>query len=288
MQIVFSTIVHAVPIALAALGGVISERAGVTNFALEGMMLSGAFAAVWASWVTGNPYLGLVAAVVGGAVIGVCHAGASLWLRVNQVVSSIAMNLLSLGLSGALLWRVFGQGTSPNVEALPGIVLGGYTWNLLVPLTFVCAIGVWAFLKFTVGGLHLRATGEDVEIARSVGVRVFAVKFAAVCASGVFAGAAGAYLSIGLLSSFTSGMTNGRGYIAVAAVIFGKWNAPGVLGASILFGFFAAAGETLGVGTFLPPEFFQALPYALTILSLAVLAGKSRPPAALGRLPEPA
>jgi ABC-type uncharacterized transport system permease subunit len=288
MELACSTIVHAIPIALAALGGVIAERAGVINFALEGMMLSGAFAAVWASHVTGSPYVGLLAAIVAGVAIALCHAFASIALRVNQVLSAIAVNLLSLGLSGACLWHIFGQGTSPNVASLPGVAVAGYTWNVLVPLTVVAAFALQAFLKFTRAGLHLRATGEDVEIARSAGVNVTRVKFTAVCVSGAFAGAAGAYLSIGLLSSFTLGMTNGRGYIAVAAVIFGKWDPLGALAASTLFGFFAAAGGALGVGTLLPPEFFQALPYILTILSLAVFVGKSRPPAALGRLSEAA
>lgn len=286
MNIVFSTIAHALPIALAALGGVVCERAGVINFALEGMMLSGAFAAVWASHVTGRPFLGLAAAVAAGVLIAVLHAAASLWLRVNQIVSAIAANLFALGLTGALLWRIFGQGTSPNVASLPSIAAGDRPLSVFVPVVAVMTILVWAFMRFTVAGLRLRAVGEDVAIARSAGVNVMRIKFAAVTLSGALAGAAGAYLSIGFLSSFTHAMTSGRGYVAIAAVIFGKWNPVGAVLAALLFGLFGAIGETLGLSSLLPCEFFQMLPYLLTLATLAALAGKSRPPAALGVLPE--
>lgn len=286
MALIFAAIVKAAPLILAAVGGVISERSGVVNFALEGMMLSGAFAAVWAAHVTRSPWVGLLAAVAAGAFIALLHAAASLWLRVNQIVSSIALNLLALGATGSLLWRVFKAGTSPDVPALPALAIGGFAWNALLPLALLAPFAVWVFLKHTGWGLALRATGEDVETARSAGVRVMRVKFFAVLASGVLAGAAGAYMSIGLLSSFTLRMTGGRGYIAIAAVIFGKWHPLGAAGAALLFGLFEAASETFAGRFGLSGEFYLALPYVLTLAVLAGFVGKAQPPRALGNLPE--
>lgn len=286
MEIVFSTLTKAVGLILAASGGVISERAGVINFALEGMMLSGAFAAVWVSNATGNPYIALLAAVAAGVLVGLLHAVASLWLAVNQVVSSIALNLLALGVTGSLLWRLFAAGTSQSVPTLPGARFGGHSWNVLVPVALAVPVVIWAFLRFTVWGLRLRAVGEDVEAARSAGVRVMLVKFLSVLVSGGLAGAAGAYMSIGLLSSFTCGMTGGRGYMAVAAVIFGKWQPLGAAAAALLFGFFEALGETLAGRLGLPAEFYLALPYLLTLVALAAFVRRSRAPGALGKLPE--
>lgn len=288
MGVFAATIAKAVPLMLAAVGGVISERAGVINFALEGMMLSGAFAAVWTSHETGSPWLGLAAAVVAGMAVGVIHAVASLYLRVNQIVSAIALNLLALGATGSLLWKIFNAGTSPEVPTLPSINVSGHAMNALVPLALIAPPAVWAFLRYTVWGLHLLATGEDVEAARAAGVRVVRVKFAAVIVSGAFAGAAGAYLSIGILSSFTLRMTGGRGYMAIAAVIFGKWHPLGAAVAALLFGFFEALSETLAGRLPLPPEAFHALPYILTLVALAGFVGKARAPRALGRLPEEA
>jgi len=286
MGLAFATVAKAVPLVLAALGGVISERSGVINFALEGMMLSGAFAAVWTSHETGNPWLGLAAGVAAGMAIGLLHAVASLYLRVNQIVSAIALNLFALGATGTLLWKIFNAGTSPEAPTLPSLEISGHDFNALVPLALIAPPAVWAFLKYTVWGLHLRAAGEDVEAARGAGVRVMPVKVAAVVVSGALAGAAGAYLSIGLLSSFTLRMTGGRGYMAIAAVIFGKWHPIGAAGAALLFGFFEAASETLAGRAALPAELFLALPYLLTLAALAGFVGKARAPRALGMLPE--
>ncbi len=277
MDVVIAAIVTSVPLALAALGGVVSERAGVVNFALEGMMLSGAFAAVWAARATGSPWLGLAAAVAAGVAIAFLHAAASLWLRVNQVISSIAVNLLALGLTGALLWSVYGAGTSPSAPTLPALTTGGRAVCVLTPVPFLLAPLVWLFLRYTVAGLRLRAAGEDARAARSAGVRVTGVRFAAVLASGALSGAAGAYVSTGVLSSFTGGMTGGRGYIAVAAVIFGKWNPLGALGAALLFGLFGALADHYAASSVLPQEAFLALPYLLTLIVLAGFIGRSDP-----------
>jgi general nucleoside transport system permease protein len=282
VNLILATILAAVPIALAALGGVLSERAGVINFALEGMMLSGAFAAVTASYYMGSPYLALAAAVVAGTAIAFLHAATSLWLRVNQIISSIAINLFALGLTGALLWRLFGQGTTPEVATLPMYSIHGVAFNALMPVPFILAPIVWAFLRFSTAGLHLRAAGEDAAAARSAGVRVMRVKSLAVLASGALAGAAGAFISIGVLSTFTMNMTNGRGYIAVAAVIFGKWNPLGAVGAALLFGLFATGSDALAASMGMPAECFHALPYVLTLVALAGFVGKTKPPGDIG------
>jgi len=282
VDLILATVMAAVPIALAALGGVLSERAGVVNFALEGMMLSGAFAAVTTSYYMGSPYLALAAAVVAGVAIAFMHAAASLWLRVNQIISSIAVNLFALGLTGALLWRIFGQGTTPEVATLPMYSVHGIAFNALMPAPFIIAPIVWAFLRFTKAGLHMRASGEDAAAARSAGIRVTRVKFLAVLASGALAGAAGAFISIGVLSTFTMNMTNGRGYIAVAAVIFGKWNPLGAVGAALLFGLFSTGSDALAASAGMRSEIFHALPYILTLVALAGFVGKTKPPADIG------
>ena len=275
MNVIVAAIVNAVPLALAALGGVLSERAGVINFALEGMMLSGAFAAVWASHETGSGWAGLAAGMAAGMLIAALHAVVSLGLRVNQIVSSVAMNLMALGLTGALLWKVFEQqGTSPPVEGLPAVTIGGWSMNVLTPAPFVLAPIMWVVLRRSVWGLRLRATGEDANAARAAGVRVTRVKATAVVASGALAGAAGAYLSLGVLTSFTDSMTSGRGYAAVAAVIFGKWDPLGAVGACLLFGLFRAIADTLSVSAALPQEAYLALPYLLTLVALAGFVGK--------------
>jgi len=219
-----------------------------------------------------------------GVLIAALHAFVSLALKVNQIVSSVAMNLMALGLTGALLWKVFEQqGTSPPVEGLPAVTVGGWSMCVVTPAPFVLAPIIWVFLRRTVWGLRLRAVGEAPVAARAAGVRVGAVRTGAVLASGALAGAAGAYLSLGVLTSFTDSMTSGRGYAAVAAVIFGKWDPMWALGACVLFGLFRALADTLSVSAALPQEAYLALPYLLTLLALAGFVGRSRAPEGLGK-----
>jgi simple sugar transport system permease protein len=297
LNLIALTLVKASPLLLAAFGGLLSELGGVINFALEGMMLAGAFAAVLGTWATGSPWIGLFCAILSGAFIGAVHAGASLKLRANQIVSAIAVNLLAVGLTGFLLNQVFNvYGTSPGVEALPnlGSILpqAGVSVNLrrlaegvsiLVPAALAIAVAVAAFLRWTVPGLRLRACGENPEAARAAGLMVLRIRFLAVCAGGALAGMGGAFLSIGELSQFVENMTQGRGYLAVAAVILGRWRPAGVFLAVLFFGCGEAVSEWLAVRwPALPNQLFLVMPYAACFAVLAFYTGRRTPPSALG------
>jgi simple sugar transport system permease protein len=293
------TLVKASPILLAAFGGLLSELGGVINFALEGMMLSGAFAAVLGTWVTGSSWLGLLCAMLCGAFVGAVHAGACLKFRANQIVSAIAINLLAAGLTGFFLNQVFHvYGTSPGVAALPNIgailppALASSTLgrlaegvSILVPAALAIGIALTAFVKWTIPGLRLRACGENPDGAAAAGLMVSRIRFFAVCAGGVLAGMAGAFLSIGVLSQFVENMTQGRGYLAVAAVILGRWRPLGVLLAVLFFGFAEALSEWLAVRwSALPSQIFLVLPYVACFSILVFYSGRRGPPSALGRI----
>jgi simple sugar transport system permease protein len=283
LHLLFGTVGKATPLLLAGLGGLWSERSGVINFALEGMMLVGAFAAVWGSYVTGSPWVGLGCAATAGLAVAALHAAASLHLRINQIVSAMALNIFALGLTGALLHHVFGTvATSPSVAKLPRLTVPGGQVGLLSLAAVAVAASSWLLLYRTRWGLEARATGEEPEAARAMGVSVWRVKWACVLASGVLAGLAGAHISTGELSQFLKGMTGGRGYMAVAAVIFGRWRPGGVVLACVLFGLGDALGENLqGVtvaGWQVPGEWALVLPFVVTLAALAGLVGRSVPP----------
>ena len=299
LNLIALTLVKASPLLLAAFGGLLSELSGVINFALEGMMLSGAFAAVLGTWATGSHWIGLVCAIFSGALIGAVHAGASLKLRANQIVCAIAVNLLAAGLTGFLLNQVFHvYGTSPGVAPFPslGSILpqAGVSVNLrslaegvsvLVPAALAIVTAVTAFLKWTVPGLRLRACGENPEAARAAGLTVWRIQFLAVCAGGALAGMGGAFLSIGELSQFVENMTQGRGYLAVAAVILGRWRPIGVLLAVLFFGCGEAVSEWFAVRwPALPNQLFLVMPYVACLAVLALYTGRRSPPSALGRI----
>lgn len=295
------TLSKATPLWLACLGGLLSELSGVINFALEGMMLTGAFCAVWMTFWSGSPWVGLLAGASGGCAVGVLHAVATLKLRANQIVSSIALNLLAAGVTGTLLHQVFHvYGTSPSVTQLPGLVqvarwagadVESELWkpleamSVLVPLTiFVGVIFIWAF-RSAVWGLRIRACGENPSAAESSGLSVFRVRFLSVALGGALGGIGGACLSIGTLSQFVEQMTQGRGYLAIAAIILGRWIPARVLLATLLFGFCEALSEWLSVrwATW-PPQFFLSMPYLVCFSFLLLQVSRKRPPSALGRV----
>jgi simple sugar transport system permease protein len=272
------------PLVFAAMGGLLSERAGVMNIALEGFMLIGAFSAAAGAHYTGSAYLGLLLGAAAAAVAAAVHAFWCVTLRGDQIVAGTAINLLGLGLPAFLLQRLFGTaGRSPTVDKLPSLV-GGL--NVLVPAAFLTVLAVHYLLHSTKPGLRVMAAGEHPQAAESVGINVARYRYAAVLASGVLAGIGGAFLSIGDLSLFTTGMTNGRGFIALAAMIFGNWTPLGTLGAAVLFGA-AQATQLQAQATGLPinKELIIALPYLLTLVAITGLVRHSRPPAGLGRHP---
>ena len=299
IHLISLTLGKAAPLLLASFGGLLSELSGVINFGLEGMMLAGSFAAVLGSWATGSAWVGLLCGTGAGAFVGMVHATVSLKFRANQIVSAIGVNLLASGLTGLLLNQIFHvYGTSPGVEGLPdlGMLLPATGplatvrglcegISILAPVSVVIAIALIGFLKWTIPGLRLRACGESPEAAAAVGLMVTRIRFLAVCAGGSLAGMGGAFLSIGVLSQFVENMTQGRGYLAVAAVILGRWRPVGVLLAVLFFGFAEALSEWFAVRwSELPNQIFLVLPYLCCFAILAFYTGRRRPPSALGRI----
>lgn len=300
-HLVVLSLARTVPIWLAGLGGVTAELSGVINFALEGMMLMGAFGAVWAAFWSGSPWVGVVGGVLGGGLVGVLHAFVVLGMRGNQIVSSIALNILASGISGTLLNQVFdAYGTSPSVRKVPSLAelsswLGGTDpggWgrvadgiSALVPMAVAVSLFLAWFFKKSVWGLRIRACGENPSAAEASGLSVTAIRWIAVVVGGGLAGLGGAALSIGDLSQFVEHMTQGRGYLAIAAVILGRWVPSRVILAALLFGVSGALSEWLSVRwPALPSQVFLGMPFALCLAVLLFRMGKKRPPSALGRL----
>jgi simple sugar transport system permease protein len=293
-----ATLRLATPIALAALGGTMSERSGVVNIALEGSMLVGCFFGVVVADRSHNVWLALAAALLAGLLLAALHAYASITLRADQIVSGMALNILALGLTTYLDYEMYGTtGTPSDLVEVPdlhltflngipyvGAAIGDQNWIVWVGLLLVAALQVLLFR--TVLGLRWRAVGEHPRAAETVGVNVRRMRYAAVLASGALAALGGAYLSLGVAHSFTDGMTGGRGFIGLAAMIFGRWTPVGALGASLIFGYGNALstslqGATVG-GVRLPVQLLGTLPYILTILAVAGFVGRSRAPAADG------
>jgi simple sugar transport system permease protein len=277
------------PLVFAALGGVLSERAGVVNIGLEGMMRFGAFAAAAGAIFSGSPFFGLLCGALAGAAAAAVHALLSLRFRADQVVSGIALNLVALGLVTYLLQSVFGSaGVSPPAPALPRDRFGHTAMAyaaLAVPLLF----HFW--LTRTAAGLRVRAVGEHPRAAATLGVRVLPLRALCVLGSGVLAGLGGATLSVGILGQFDSRMPAGQGFMALAAVVFGKWTPLGAAGAAF---FFAAADVlqrqlsfAINASDLRLEGVFLALPYALTLAVLAFGIGRTRAPAADGVPYEP-
>ena len=279
-----------VPYTLAALGSTFSERAGVINIALEGIMLNGALAYVLGAHWTGNPWAGIAAAVAAGVVTGVAHAVVTVHFRADQITSGLGINLLAAGLTKFVLTQVFhSSSNSSRVVGLPewdlfGLArlpaLGPVLATPLVLLTLALVLIGQAMLFRSVFGLRLRAVGERPQAAATLGLPVARYRYAGVLISGAFAGLAGAWLA-SEQHSFTDGMTNGRGYIAIAAMIVGKWSPLGAAAACLLFGAAEALQITLQ-GSAFPSELLQTLPYLVTMLALAGFIGRAIPPRALG------
>ena len=285
----FSMIRLATPLIFAAFGGLFSERAGVINIALEGLMLSGAFTAAVVTYELNNPYIGFVAGMIAGALTALIYAFAVIRFEADQVVAGFAINILMLGFPAVISSRIYDSAGSTQQIAeeylLPDIQnrlsYASIIAFLLVPLC-------WYVLFKTPFGLRLRAVGENPAAADSAGVNVVKLRYIAVTISGVLAAAGGAYLSMAESSLFTRGMTAGRGFIALAALILGKWKPVPVLLACLFFGFTEALAIQLqGViklpsGEDIPVQFIQMIPYVLTIIVLAGFIGLSRAPKALG------
>ncbi|GJG87346.1 ABC transporter permease [Gemmatimonadetes bacterium T265] len=267
-----------VPYLLAAAGGVMSERAGVVALALEGFMLAGAFGAATGSHAFGSPWIGVLCGVVGGVLVALLLALAAVRYRADQVVVGIALNLLAVGATRFFLRFAFDSSSnSPRVPGFDGDLTNPVVWIGLATLPAVA----WLLYR-TPFGLRVRAVGEKPEAATTLGVPVARVRWIAVALSGVLAGLAGAYLALDQ-HQFTDGMTAGRGFIALAAVIFGRWDPRRVALACVLFAAAEAFEIQLQGAQLVPSQFVEMIPYVLTIVALAGVVGHATPPAGLGR-----
>ena len=287
--LLFAAIRSATPLIFAGLGGLFSERSGVINIALEGLMLAGAFTAAVVTYQTGNPYLGLLSAVVSGGLLALLYAFACIKFEADQVVAGMAINFLMIGLPALISGVIYDStGATPQIDRAN--LLPNYFNNISLAsiLAFALVPTCWYVLYKTPFGLRLRATGENPEAADAAGINVVRLRYIAVVISGVLAAAGGAYLSTGQSSLFTKGMTAGRGFIALAALILAKWRPVPVMFACLFFGFMEALTVQIqGVlklpsGENIPVQFIQIIPYVLTIIVLAGFIGLSRAPKALG------
>ncbi len=284
----FSTIRLATPLIFAALGGLFSERSGVINIALEGLMLAGAFTGAVITYEAGNPYLGLLAGMAAGGALAYIYAVACIKFQADQVVSGMAINFLMIGLPALISGAIYdSSGSTPQIDKVNLLPEYFNRLSLASILAFALVPMCWYVLYKTPFGLRLRATGENPAAADAAGVNVIRLRYFAVIISGILAAAGGAYLSIGQSSLFTRNMTAGRGYIALAALILAKWKPVPVLLACLFFGFTEALTIQLGniklaSGENIPIQFIQIIPYILTIIVLAGFIGLSRAPKSLG------
>ncbi|OSQ29773.1 ABC transporter permease [Thalassospira sp. MCCC 1A03138] len=305
-----ATLRTSTPLILAALAGMFSERSGTINLALEGMMLGGAFSAAAVAYYVGNPWAGLLAAIATTICLSLLHGFACITHKGNQVVSGMAINILMSGLTALVGIALFAQGgktpsldhesrfqpiTLPGADAVADVPVLGSIYsellsghNILVYVAFLAVPAAWWVMYRTRFGLRLRAVGENPGAVDTAGIGVVAMRYRAVICSGVLVGMSGAYLSTAQGASFLQDMTAGKGYIALAAMVFGKWRPFPALFACLLFGFLDAAATRMqgvilpGIGE-VPVQLVQALPYVLTVILLAGFIGRAIPPKSLGR-----
>jgi simple sugar transport system permease protein len=282
MDVLFNFLVRGLqisaPIAFASLGGVFSERSGVVNIALEGIMLVATFAVVWGSLVFESFLGGLLFALIAGMVMASIHAIVTVTYKVNQIVSGVAINVLALGVSRFLSQNVFGQETQTPINPhVPAQILG---INSMAVLLIVIVAVVWFVLFKTKFGLRLRSVGENPEAADTLGISVTLMRYSGVILSGVMCGLAATTL---YPSQWVTGMTGGRGYIALAAMIFGRWHPVGAVAASLLFGFAETFRIMFETQIPVPGQFVQMLPYVLAVVVLAGVVGRAVGPAAAGK-----
>lgn len=296
VRLVGSSVLLAVPILFGALGGVIGERVGVVNIAIEGQLLAGAFTAAVAASVTNNPWVGLVAAVVAGVLVAWVLGVFTITYRVNQIIVGVVLNVLVIGITSFMYSQVlvpnaatlntsvrFSPVAIPVLSEIPIVGPALFRQTIVVYLMYLAVPAVWYAMFRTRWGLRLRAVGEHPMAADTVGIKVERTRYRAVLVAGAVVGLGGAFYTVVSVSSFGKNMTAGAGFIALAAVIFGKWHPIRAAMAALLFG---AASNLEGmlsiVNAPVPSQFMLMLPYVVTILAVAGLVGRSRPPAASG------
>lgn len=278
LDLLMQTIVVAPPVLITAVGACISELSGVTNIGLEGMMLCGSFTAAVVNIYTGNPYLAIILAIIVGGLISLIHALICIPLKGNQIISGVAINLFAVSTTSYLIKYLFnaaGSTPSANTTANKAIVL---------VIIYALAILTYFIIYKTVFGLRIRSVGEHPLAADTVGINVNKYRFIAVILSGMFAGLGGAYMTTVVLQQFINNMSAGRGYMAMAAMIFGKWNPLGAILASLLFAFGQAFSDySKALSLPIPQQFLTMIPYVLTLIALVGIVGKAVAPKASGK-----
>jgi general nucleoside transport system permease protein len=294
-SLIASMLVFATPLTYGALGGMFSERSGVVNIGLEGMMLMGAFWGIWGADKTGSWIWGVVIGMLSGGLLALVHAFFAIHLRADQIVGGVAVNFLALGITGYFFVQLYhGNNVPTGVSQIPDVKLtseksGSFFaesfghLNLLIWVAILFVPLSYIVLFKTPIGLRIRACGEHPRAADTVGINVYLVRYGCVILSGMLAALGGAYLTVGYLNTFNENVTAGRGFIALAAMIFGNWKPFGAFGAALLFGFSTALAFRLPVYSSNAATLFQALPYVLTLIAVAGVIGRTVPPAADGR-----
>jgi len=289
-----NTLIAGVPLILGALCGVICERSGVVNVAIEGQFLFGAFAGAMAATMANSVWVGLVAGCFGGALLGALLAALANRYHIEQVVLGVVLNVFALGLTSFLYTQVLAPNQSsynsppifqairiPGLASIPVIGEAVFDNNIILYATFVIVVVLQIALFRTRWGLRTRAVGEHPRAADTVGIKVLGTRYRNVILAGLLSGLGGVWLSIGQVGAFTSNMSSGKGFIALAALIVGRWSPVGALGAALLFGFFGGLGQTLSsLQTGVPSQFLSMAPYLVTVFVVASLGGLVRPPAA--------
>lgn len=294
MSISAATLRFATPLIFASIGGLISEKSGVINIGLEGMMIMGAFFGVWGTHISDSSIVGIICAIIFAALVSIIHAVLSVFLRANQVISGIGINLFSTSLTSYLIQKFFGsQGQSSVVKVVPypkelfkkiplvGGFLSELNWFVIAAFILVLVV-CFVFYKTNIG-YRVRAVGENPKAADTLGINVYKVRFVCVLLSGILAGIGGASLSIANVNLFRVGMVNGRGYIALAAMIFGNWKPHTTFLVCLIFSMsqtFEIATQKFGLN--IPTEIYFMIPYIITIITLAFFVRKSNSPLSLG------
>lgn len=295
--LIAATLRYATPLTFAAIGGMFSERSGVVNIGLEGGMLVGAFFAIWGADVTDSWELGLLIGMAAGGLLALLHAFFCIHLRADQIVIGTAINFLALGLTGYLYVDIYGdQGTPTTIPEIPDVTIPWLedraffgeafgSLNLMIWISFAVLVLSYLLMFRTPIGLRIRSVGEHPRAADTVGISVYGIRYACVITSGILAAMGGAYLSLGIVHLFDQNISGGRGFIALAALIFGNWRPFGAFAAALLFGFSSALADRIpeffAQGSY-APLLFNALPYVLTIIAVAGVVGRSTPPKADG------
>jgi simple sugar transport system permease protein len=294
-SLIASMLVFATPLTFAAIGGMFSERSGVVNIGLEGMMLMGAFWGIWGADKTGSWIGGLVIGIISGGLLAVVHAVFAIHLRADQIVGGVAVNFLALGITGYFFVQLYhGNNVPTGISQIPDVNLTSNSnhgffseafghLNLMIWAVMALVVVSYFVMFRTPLGLRIRACGEHPRAADTVGINVYLLRYFSVILSGMLAAAGGAYLTVGFLGTYNENVTAGRGFIALAALIFGNWRPFGAFGAALLFGLSTAIAFRLPVYSDTAATLFQALPYVITLIAVAGVIGRSTPPAAVGR-----